>query len=90
MKTYIIFGLEIKFSIRLVRRITYDLPDWADDVHLHQQNVIYSIIYYRSEREFKIPLIKCRSVEIIKITPKWIKIRSIMSTNRKIVLNLYL
>lgn len=92
-----IFGFQIKlsFSIKRVKTLTFDLPQWADDVSItsfteYNGEVEYSIRYFKASSLHIIPLPKCKKVNIIKLDSRYniINGKKTNNTNRKIKLEL--
>jgi hypothetical protein len=98
MKTYRILGIEINFSfsIRRVKRLTFDLPDWADDTcittsDVNNNKIPHKIKYYKGSTRYYIDLPKCIDAQEVSLTPMYGIVNNdrVRMTNRKIVVDIY-
>ena len=99
MKTFRIFGLDIRlfFSVRRVKRLTFDLPDWADDTcitttGLDCKPIPHKIKFYKGNVRHYIDLPKCKDASIVSLTPLYGIVDGVRArnTNRKIVVDIFL
>ncbi len=99
MKTFRIFGLDITllFSVKPVKRLIFDLPDWADDTCITNKDVNgasipHKIKYYRGSTSYYIDLPKCKDAKCVSITPMYFidNHKKVDTKNRKIVVDLFL
>jgi len=100
MKTHIRkFGLDINFcfSCDRVKRMVFDIPDWADDTHLRQGSIgewgtsdgKTKVVFFKGSQMTELPVPDCkRSVEV-SLTPMWDKKTRTRMQNRKIVVDLF-
>jgi hypothetical protein len=97
MKTFKIFGYQIRFffSVRRIKRLTFNLPDWADDTHIttvdaDDKSFTYKIKYYKGSTPFYIDLPKCNDAVMVYLTPYSIIIdgKKVNMTNRKIIIDI--
>lgn len=98
MKAFRILGFDVRlsFSVRRVKRLTFDLPDWADDVCVTTNDVDgntipHKIKYYKVATRYYIDLPKCKEVSVVSITPLSDIVDGVRSkmTNRKIVVDVF-
>lgn len=93
MKTKRIFGLELSFhfSIERVKRMTFSIPDWADDCSVYNSDTSEAIIrYWKGSTKYFIKLPKCKRAKEISVSKLYNKDRTGYNTNRKIVVDVYL
>jgi len=87
--------MNIAFNVDIFRRkrLTFDLPAWADDTcvtHLDTPDNVYKIKYYKCSKRFYIDLPKCKRARLVSLTP----LNSIKdgilqhNTDRKIVVDI--
>lgn len=93
MKTLKFLGLELKFSfsLRRVKRIEVPIPDWAVDCHLNLSD--RKVVYWIGPERFFIEIPSYKEAKEVSLTPLYNRKpgeRFTYSTNRKIVIDLYL
>ncbi len=95
MKTLKIFGFHIVYYFNLynVKKLTFDLPDWADDTHVTNENPSneWKIKYYKCSTTYYIDLPKCKKATVLSLTPLTDVVdgKRTAMTNRKIVVEIY-
>ncbi len=92
MKTYRIFGFNVKvaFCIDRVKRLTLDIPDWADDTWTHtNDDGTISVRYFKGSKPFYIDLPKCEKADVVSVSKLYNKDRTGYAKNRKIVVDAY-
>ena len=94
MKTYRIFGFNVKvtFYIDRVKRLTLDIPDWADDTwtHVDADDGTISVRYFKGCKPFYIDLPKCKKADVVSVSKLYNKDRTGYNTNRKIIVDAYI
>lgn len=99
MKSFTIFGFKIEFffSIRRVKRLTFDLPDWADDTCISKidndcNTISPRIKYYKGSKVFYIDLPKCKDAILVSLTPLngIVDGKRQQMTNRKITIDIFI
>jgi hypothetical protein len=102
MKTWQFWGIQIDFhlSIRRCRRLTYSIPDWADDTHLRQGRIsddgwgtpdgLPKVVYFKGSKAFYIDIPKCKSCQQVYVSPLYDKKRLGFATNRVVIFDIYL
>jgi hypothetical protein len=99
MRTFKFWGIQIDFLFIIwrVKRLTFDLPDWADDITIifmnyHNELIQPRIKYHKGSKGFYeakyIDLPKCKTAKQIYVTPKYDSDLN-QTTNRKIVVDIY-
>ena len=98
MKNYRILGFDIRlfFSIRRVKRLTIDLPEWSGDVCVTSTDangdpMPHKIKYYKCSQRFYIDLPKCSDAIKVDLTPRYCSINGVRSNvkDRKIVVDIF-
>lgn len=98
MKTFKILGFDVRlfFSVRRVKRLTFDLPDWADDTCITTTDVDdkpmpHKIKYYKGSTRYYIDLPKCSDAVKVSLTPLYGIVNGVRSrmTDRKIVVDVF-
>lgn len=98
MKTFRVFNIEISFflSLHRVQRLTFHLPDWADDTCVADLDVDlkpmpFKIKYYHGSTRYYIDLPKCKNVKLVSLTPMVgiVDGKRTALTDRKIIVDLY-
>ena len=98
MKTFKILGFDVRlfFSVRRVKRLTFDLPDWADDTCITTTDVDgkpipHKIKYYKGSERYYIDLPKCSDAVKVSLTPLYGIVNGVRSrmTDRKIVVDVF-
>ena len=93
MKTLRFFGIQIKvaFCIDRVKRMTFDIPDWADDCYVHNSDTKDAVIrYFKGGTPHFIDLPKCKKADCVSVSKLYNKDRTCYNTDRKIVVDVYL
>ena len=97
MKTIKFFGIQIDWSFAFwrVKRLTFDLPDWADDTCVTTSDVDGNQIqptikYYKGSTRYYIDLPKCKKANDVFITPMYDRKNNCRMSNRKIIVDVYL
>mgnify|MGYP000877060523 CR=1 FL=1 len=104
MKTFRFFGLQLDllFRLRRVKRVIFDLPDWADDTHVRQGRISddewgtpdgkTKVCYYKHSTAFYIDLPDAKYYQSVSITPMYcVKDgQRTRSTNRTITVDCYM
>lgn len=101
MKTIKFLGLQVDFllSVKRVKRVVFDLPDWADDAHLRQGAIgdwgtpdgKTKVCYFKGSKAFYIDVPDCKKSKQVSLTP----MRGIVNgklaslTGRRLVVDLY-
>ena len=96
-KTLNILGYKLNitffFSIYHVKKLTFNLPDWADDTCITYHDAIkgYRIKYYKGSTVFYIDLPKCKKADLVFLTPITgiVYGKRIQMTNRIITIDIY-
>lgn len=98
MKKIRFLGLQVDFhlSIRRVKRLQFDLPDWADDTcittyDVDDKPIPHKIKYYKGSTRFYIDLPKCKDAVKVFLTPLYSIVdgKRVRSTDRKIIVDVY-
>lgn len=93
MRKIRILNLQFKwfFSVNKFKKLTFQLPLWADDTHVNKDDGNYRIKYYKGCKPFYIDLPKCKHVDEISITPRTYKKDGdrLLSTHREIVVEIF-
>jgi len=93
MKKIRFLNLHIKwsFSINRYKRLTFELPIWADDVYIIKVDNNFKIKYYKGSEKFFIDLPKCNHAEEIYLTPRTYKFNGdrLYSTYREIIVEIF-
>lgn len=96
MKRIKFLGIEIEyfFSFSRVKRLTFDLPDWADDtcvsaINMFGDEIPPTIKYYKGSNVFYIDLPKCKTAKMVSLSPMYDKVNKCRMKNRKIVVDIY-
>ena len=98
MKRFRILGFDVRFffSLRRIKRLTFDLPDWADDTCITTLDTYYNPIshkikYYKGGTPYYIDLPKCNDAEVVSLVPMVKKVSGerVAMTNRKIVVDVF-
>lgn len=95
MKTFRILGFDVRlfFSVRRVKRLTFDLPDWADDTCITTTDVddTHKIKYYKGSTRYYIDLPKCSDAVKVSLTPLTgiVDGKRVAMTDRKIVVDVF-
>lgn len=89
MKTCRFFGLQIMFSIDRVKRMTFSIPDWADDCWTYSIDKAHCIRYFKGGTAHYIDLPKCKKAVVVSVDKLYNKDRTGYNTNRKIVVDVY-
>jgi len=101
MKTFRKFGIQIDFSlsIRRVKRMTFSIPDWADDAHLRQGRPMEDgwgtpdgktkICYFKGGKAFYIDVPDCKEAVEVFVTPMKNRATLAYNTNRVVIVDLY-
>lgn len=90
MKTYRFCGLQITFRIDRVKRMTFDIPDWANDCWTYSGDRPHCVRYWRGETAYYIDLPKCKGAKVVSVDRLYNKDRTGYNSNRKIVIDVYL
>jgi hypothetical protein len=98
MKTFRFFGFEVRFFFSLMRfrTLTFDLPEWADDVcittcDIYDNDIPHTIKYYKGFHRFDIELPMCTDAKAVSITPKYSIIdgKRSRTPDRKIIVEIF-
>jgi len=93
MKKCRFLNLHINWSFSMLRfkQLTFELPVWADDVHVTKIHNTHKIKYYKGSKSFFIDLPKCKSVDEIYLTPRTYKFNGdrLYSTYREIIVEIF-
>jgi hypothetical protein len=98
MKTFRILGFDVRvfFSVRRVKRLTFDLPDWADDTcitttDLDDKPIPHKIKYYKGSIRYYIDLPKCSDAVKVNLVPLTgiVDGKRVAMTDRKIVVDVF-
>lgn len=92
MKNFRLIGFDIRFffSVRRVKRLVFDLPDWADDTMIDTEGAQPRIVYYKGFTPFYIDLPGREAVKV-SLSPMYLingNTRA-RNTNRKIVVDVF-
>lgn len=91
MKTYRFFGFRIAFCIDRVKRMTFNIPDWADDCWTYSSDdKPYCVRYFKGGTAHYIDLPKCKKADVVSVDKLYNKGRTGYNTNRKIVVDVYI
>lgn len=95
MRTLKLFGLEINmsFSLNRVKRMVFDIPDWADDCYVHNCNTPKAVIrYWRGGEKYFIDLPKCIKAKEISVSRMYAISNGVRdyTQNRKVAVDVYL
>ena len=98
MKTFRILGFDVRlfFSVRRVKRLTFDLPDWADDTcitttDVDDKPIPHTIKYYKGSTRYCIALPKCSDAVKVSLVPLTgiVDGKRVAMTDRKIVVDVF-
>jgi hypothetical protein len=98
MKTFRILGFDVRLfiSVRSFKRLTFDLPDWADDTCITTRDaddkpMPHKIKYYKGSTRYYIDLPKCSDAVKVSLVPLTgiVDGKRVAMTNRKIVVDVF-
>jgi len=94
MRIFRFFGIEIKtlFTLNRVKRLTFDIPCWADDCYVHNSDGSEAVIrYWRGGEAYYIKLPKCIRAKEISVSRMYCIVddNREYAQNRKIVVDVY-
>lgn len=80
----------ISFQVNRIKRMSFDIPDWADDCHIDMSDTPNAIImYWKGSEKYFIELPKCIKADMVQLTPLYASDRTTYNSNRKIVVDLW-
>jgi hypothetical protein len=103
MKAFRFLNLHIDWHIAIfrIKRLTFNIPNWADDVcvtttDVNNNDISPKIKYYKCSTRFYIDLPKCKKANVIFLTPMYVinggyfNGRRQRTMNRKIVVDIFI